>query len=156
MAEVEAEGDTIRRDLTTALGTTFATPFDRDDIFSLSRQLDDVVDAAQDALLGIAVFGGRENGHVRGMTEALMEGARALRDAVEALPSNAAITPMRKAKHVENAVASLYRYGVDLAIRQCEPAEAMRLTEVLGDLRHLGRERGRAADLLADIVVKEA
>lgn len=155
MAEVEADGDIIRRELTQALNQTFATPFDRDDIFALSRQIDDVIDAAQDALLAIAVFGNQESGHVWSMTEALAEGTRSLSAAVDVLPSSSAASLSRKAKKAENVVASLYRYGVDLGSRQLDPAGALRLREVLRELRQVGRCIGRAADTISDIVVKE-
>ena len=54
-----------------------------------------------------------------------------------------------------NVVASLYRYGVDLGSRQLDPADALRLREVLRELRQVGRCIGRAADTISDIVVKE-
>jgi hypothetical protein len=63
MARVEAAGDAARRRLAETLARTYATPWDRDDIFALSSALDDVADAAQQALLALAVFGGADFAH---------------------------------------------------------------------------------------------
>jgi|BEDMetMinimDraft_2_1075160.scaffolds.fasta_scaffold11622_2 uncharacterized protein Yka (UPF0111/DUF47 family) len=155
MAEVELRGDNIRRELTLTLAGTYATPLDRHDIFALSRQLDDVVDAAQDALLTIGVLGGPWTGHAEEMAYTVAEAAEALERAVAALPSPAARDLARKVKRCENIVGTLYRYGVDLAIRREAPQEALRLREVYAALREVGLSAGRAADLVSDVAVKE-
>lgn len=155
MAGIEAEGDALRRELTEALARTYATPFDRDDIFTLSSRLDDVVDAAQEALLALAVFGAGEFAHVQEGCLSLDEGARALRAAVGALPGPGAREPARRAKRCENTVANLYRYGVDLALRTRPLEEALRLREVLEEVRDVARAVALAADLVGDISVKE-
>src|SRR5512145_1598892 len=51
----ETEGDTITRDLVTLLNTQYVTPFDRDDIYLLATELDDIVDYLEEAsdLLGL-------------------------------------------------------------------------------------------------------
>jgi uncharacterized protein len=42
--KAEQEGDRITHDIVQRLNTTFVTPIDREDIYSLATQLDDVVD----------------------------------------------------------------------------------------------------------------
>ena len=51
----ETEGDTITRDLITLLNTQYVTPFDREDIYLLATEIDDVVDYLEEAsdLLGL-------------------------------------------------------------------------------------------------------
>ena len=51
----ETAGDAITRDLITLLNTQYVTPFDRDDIYSLATEVDDVVDYLEEAsdLLGL-------------------------------------------------------------------------------------------------------
>jgi uncharacterized protein Yka (UPF0111/DUF47 family) len=51
----ETEGDAITRDLITLLNTQYVTPFDREDIYSLATEVDDVVDYLEEAsdLLGL-------------------------------------------------------------------------------------------------------
>lgn len=51
----ETEGDGITRELITLLNTQYLTPFDRDDIYMLATEIDDVVDFLDEAsdLLGL-------------------------------------------------------------------------------------------------------
>src|SRR6187397_3614184 len=51
----ETEGDAITRELITLLNTQYVTPFDRDDIYLLATEIDDVVDFLEEAsdLLGL-------------------------------------------------------------------------------------------------------
>ena len=51
----ETEGDAITRDLITLLNTQYVTPFDRDDIYMLATEIDDIVDYLEEAsdLLGL-------------------------------------------------------------------------------------------------------
>jgi predicted phosphate transport protein (TIGR00153 family) len=51
----ETEGDTITRELITLLNTQYVTPFDREDIYLLATEIDDVVDYLEEAsdLLGL-------------------------------------------------------------------------------------------------------
>src|SRR3990172_11078268 len=46
LALKEKEADETRRILIDELNKTFVTPFDREDIFALSRSIDDVIDYA--------------------------------------------------------------------------------------------------------------
>ena len=51
----ETAGDVITRDLITLLNTQYLTPFDREDIYMLATEIDDVVDYLEEAsdLLGL-------------------------------------------------------------------------------------------------------
>jgi predicted phosphate transport protein (TIGR00153 family) len=51
----ETDGDAITRELITLLNTQYLTPFDREDIFQLATEVDDVVDYLEEAsdLLGL-------------------------------------------------------------------------------------------------------
>jgi predicted phosphate transport protein (TIGR00153 family) len=53
--QVETEGDDLTRNLITLLNTQYVTPFDREDIYLLATEIDDVVDYLEEAsdLLGL-------------------------------------------------------------------------------------------------------
>ena len=55
MKAVETQGDEITRDLIQLLNTQYLTPFDREDIYQLATEIDDVVDYLEEAsdLLGL-------------------------------------------------------------------------------------------------------
>jgi uncharacterized protein len=48
VVEREHEGDRLTREILVRLNSTFVTPFDREDIFTLASQLDDVTDAIEE------------------------------------------------------------------------------------------------------------
>ena len=47
--KAEQEGDRITHDIIRRLNTTFVTPIDREDIYSLATQMDDIVDYTEEA-----------------------------------------------------------------------------------------------------------
>src|SRR5262245_13468986 len=52
----EKEADEVRRILIDELNRTFVTPFDREDIFALSRSIDDVIDYADSTVSEMEVL----------------------------------------------------------------------------------------------------
>jgi predicted phosphate transport protein (TIGR00153 family) len=54
---VETAGDSITRDLITLLNTQYLTPFDREDIFMLATEIDDVVDYLEEASDLLSLYG---------------------------------------------------------------------------------------------------
>ena len=56
LALKEKEADEVRRTLIDELNRTFVTPFDREDIFALSRSIDDVIDYADSIVSEMVVL----------------------------------------------------------------------------------------------------
>lgn len=55
--ELEHQGDAILHEMLDALGRTFATPLDRDDLQKLCKRLDDITDLANAAARACVLFG---------------------------------------------------------------------------------------------------
>jgi predicted phosphate transport protein (TIGR00153 family) len=53
----ETKGDEITRELITLLNTQYITPFDRDDIYLLATEIDDVVDYLEEASALLSLYG---------------------------------------------------------------------------------------------------
>ena len=53
----ETTGDAITRELITLLNTQYVTPFDREDIYSLATEIDDVVDYLEEASALLGLYG---------------------------------------------------------------------------------------------------
>ena len=47
LTELEHEGDEVVREIVRRLNTSFVTPFDREDIYTLTNQLDDITDGIE-------------------------------------------------------------------------------------------------------------
>jgi uncharacterized protein Yka (UPF0111/DUF47 family) len=83
--QTEKKADELRRVLIEALNRTFVTPFDREDIFALSRSLDDMIDYANSTVEEMLLFQAPTNPHLVGMADALYEGAQHITAAVGTL-----------------------------------------------------------------------
>ena len=54
---VETAGDGVTRELITLLNTQYITPFDREDIYQLATEIDDVVDYLEEASALLGLYG---------------------------------------------------------------------------------------------------
>ncbi len=88
VSRFEQEADDIRRVLIDELNKTFITPIDREDIFALSRAIDDVVDHAKNTVKEMKIFGIDTNNHLSDMSELLERGAEELVSAMRHLKKN--------------------------------------------------------------------
>ena len=77
----EHEADTHKRELRRALTEAFTTPLDPEDIFELSRGLDEVMNSAKNAVREAEVMGTAPDPAIAEMARSLAEGTRHLADA---------------------------------------------------------------------------
>jgi hypothetical protein len=86
LKELEHKGDEHTHDIIRRVNSTFVTPFDREDIYRLAAQLDDVLDDVEAALDMIVLYGVKELPHeVVGMVEVLDRAAELTADAMPRL-----------------------------------------------------------------------
>ena len=82
---IEREADELRRILIEELDKTFVTPIDREDIFALSRAIDDVVDYANTTVDEMEIYEVKGDEHIKEMVNILRKAAREINDAVKIL-----------------------------------------------------------------------
>lgn len=70
---LEHEADEVRRVLIDKLNRSFVTPIDREDIFALSRAIDDILDYGYSTVDEMVTFSIEPNSHLRGMVTILRE-----------------------------------------------------------------------------------
>lgn len=152
----EQEADDIRRVLIDELNQTFITPIDREDIFSLSRAIDDVLDYAKNTVDEMQVFEVGSNEHLCEMAVLLKEGAQQLAAAMRHLKNNPNVASdyAVRAKRIENGMNEKYL----AALKDLFSGQDIRLMFSLREIyRHLNRSADRvdeAANIIGDIVVK--
>lgn len=152
----EQEADDIRRVLIDELNQTFITPIDREDIFSLSRAIDDVLDYAKNTVDEMEVFEVGSNEHLCEMALLLKEGAQQLAAAMRHLKNNPNVASEYavRAKRIENGMNEKYL----AALKDLFSGQDIRLMFSLREIyRHLNRSADRvdeAANIIGDIVVK--
>jgi predicted phosphate transport protein (TIGR00153 family) len=159
LKEIEREGDAARRILIDELLRTYATPFDREDLFALSRAIDDILDAANETAIELAIYKIGPPAGLGEMAKVLTEGARHISAAVGELldhPGVAAEHAVR-AKRSENRIDGLYHQAVgQLFDSDAEMNQILKAREIYRHLKNSADRIDRAADEISVIVIKRS
>ena len=157
--EIEREGDAKRRILIDELAHTYATPFDREDLFALSRAVDDILDAANETAIELSIYKIAPPEGLHEMAVVLVEGARHIRASVGELldhPGVAAEHAVR-AKRSENRIDSLYHQAVgSLFDSGDEISHILKSREIYRHIKNSADRIDRAADDISVIVIKRS
>ena len=157
--KAEQEGDRITHDIIKRLNTTFVTPIDREDIYGLATQMDDIVDFTEEAADFLGLY----------KIEAPMEQATALTKVLVAACEQlaAGLEHLRDFKDLDkywieihrlenegdrisrDAVASLFSNGID-------PMIVIRWKDIFAVLENAIDSTETAAQILEGIVIKNS
>jgi uncharacterized protein len=153
---MEKEADELRRQLIDALNRTFVTPFDREDVFSLSRALDDMIDYANTTVEEMMLFEVQPDAHLQHMAQALYEGAKEITMAVAELRhmNGQMQAHIIRAKKFENRMEHLYREALAELFRNLDIVSILKKREIYRHLSNAADRGDEAADILSDILVK--
>jgi len=156
----EKEADEVRRILIDELLRTFITPIDREDIFALSRAIDDVIDYANTTVDEMEILKVEPTPYMRRIASLLRDAAFEIHLGVQRLKDHPGVASdhAQRAKALENRVEQVYREA--LASLFSGPQDVEHIVEMLKMrevYRHLSNAADRgdeAANVIADIVVK--
>lgn len=160
VSRFEKEADEVRRILIDELNTTFVTPFDREDIFALSLNVDDVLDYANTTLDELELFKVKPNTYIQRMVSLLADAAMEIYRAVVRLTDHPSVANDHavRAKALENRVEHVYREALaDLFTTPEDIDGVMQILKLREIYRHLSNAADRgdeAANVIGDIVVK--
>lgn len=158
MATVEHVGDQQRAALVAALSASLTTPIDREDLFRMSRFIDDVLDELRDFVRESDLYGLADQSSVAPILEALTEGLGALQEALRQIvqrSTRAGMTTLA-AKKAGNRVRQLYQLELAELFRRPLDVELMKRRELLRRIDVVGIRLGEAADALADGIMKRS
>jgi len=156
----EKEADEARRILIDELNKTFITPFDREDIFALSRTIDDILDYAYSTVSEMEILKVAPTPFMQRMASLLRDAAYELSLAVNTLEEHPAVSNdhAQRAKALENRVESVYREALADLFSSVEDlahvVQVLKLREVYRHLSNAADRGDEAANVVADIVVK--
>ena len=158
--QAEKDADEVRRILIDDLNRTFVTPMDREDIFALSRAIDDVMDYAYTTVEEMEVLDVEPNDYLRRIVSLLQDAAVEIHLAMLRLKDHPGVASEHatRAKALENRVERVYREAVaDLFSGPEDVHHVMDMLKLRELYRHLSNcaDRGdEAANVIHDIVVK--
>jgi len=154
--QAEKAADEVRRRLIDALNRTFVTPLDREDIFSLSRAVDDMVDYAKSTVEEMTLFQVQPNPHLQNMATILFEGAQHITHAIASLnhmPDDIQ-NNIILAKKSENKMEHLYREALAELFKTTDVVTIIKMREIYRHLSNAADRGDEAADIISDILVK--
>lgn len=160
----EKEADEARRILIDELNRTFVTPFDREDIFALSRTIDDVIDYAYSTVDEMEILKVKPTSYMQRIASLLKDAAYELLMAVDRLEDHVGVAAdhAQRAKALENRVENVYREALADLFSEAKGNDNDAILKILKQrevYRHLSNAADRgdeAANVIADIVVKVA
>jgi len=144
--ELEHEADSCKRELQLALVRAFTTPYDAEDIYTLGRGIDWILNLSKDAVRESEVMSCPPDAHVAEMAALLHEGVGHIDEAVAALQERRAdaTTHADAAIKVERNIERIYRKAM------ADLLERDDLREVTAR-RELYRRFSRIAELLTEV-----
>jgi uncharacterized protein len=157
--KAEQEGDRITHDIIRRLNSTFVTPIDREDIYALATQMDDIVDYTEEAadFLGLYRIEAPME-QAQALTRVLVEACENLAEALERLRDFQGLEHYWIEIHrLENdgdrisrdAVASLFSNGID-------PMVVIRWKDIFAVLENSIDATETAAQIIEGIVIKNS
>lgn len=153
---IEQEADDIRRIIIDELNQTFITPIDREDIFALSRAIDDVCDHARNTVKEMEAFDVESDEYLIRMAELLQKGSGHLVSAIRHLKKNpnVAVEYAVRAKRIENKMNDIFINALAQLFSAGDVKSMLKYREIY---RHFNRSADRvddAANIISNIVVK--
>jgi hypothetical protein len=154
--DIEREADELRRVLIEDLDTSFVTPLDREDIFALSRVVDDIVDYANTTVDEMEIYEVGPDKHLREMVDILRKGAREIADAVKILKSypHIAMEHAIQAKSYENAMEKAYHVALADLFKRTDTVYMLKMRELYRHLSNAADRSDAAANIICSIVMK--
>jgi uncharacterized protein len=160
VSQLETEADEVRRILIDELNHTFVTPFDREDIFSLSLTIDDILDYAESTVDEMVMLNVKPNPYLERMVSLLSDAATEIYRGVQRLEDhpNVANDHAVRAKALENRMEGVYREALADLFKDPEDLDGimdmLKLREIYRHLSNAADRGDQAANVIGDIVVK--
>jgi uncharacterized protein len=160
--EFEHKGDEITHQIFKALGTTYITPFDREDIHILASKLDDILDYIQGAATRIVLYRvdsiSPESERLAALVyEAVVELNKAIPLLRDLRNADAIKESLVKINSMENEADDLFERAIANLFDTCkDPILLIKLKELLVSLETATDQCEDAANAIESIIVKNA
>ena len=160
--DIEHQGDDVAHTIIDQLNKTFITPFDREDIYALAKELDDVVDMINTILGRMVIY------KLSGVNENLAKFAVMIDDSVNALAL--AVKGMRNTKNSKSVLDACVEINrlenegdamrdkvlAELFEKEKDPITIIKLKEIYQDAETLLDICEDVAHVVESILVKQA
>ena len=155
---LEHRGDEHKRTLESALTTAFTTPLDPEDLYTLSRGIDWILNLSKDLVRESEVMATRPDAALVEMCQWLATAVHHLAEAVEGLGSRSpdATTKANEALRAERQIEKVYRDAMASLVAVEDLREVMARRELYRRMARIGEVVVDVAERVWYAVVKEA
>ena len=153
---LEEKGDTSRKLLIDELNKTYFTPIDREDLFALSRLIDEITDYTKTTVDGFRLFKILPNEHMITLTGTLFEMTVHIYNAVNRIEKHRSIArdEALKVKAMENVVYNQSHEALADLFENQDFRTIFKYRELYKHLQHTSEIADKAMDFLLNILVK--
>lgn len=158
IVDIERKGDLIRKKLIEGINGTFITPLEREDLYNLSRSIDNILDYSRTTAERIIDFNVEINSTIKLLVAELYEMAKLLVIAISHLENDNEKTTEAaiKIKKIENKIELYYRQAVAKLFDIDDVKEILKNREIYRHLSNAADKGDEVADELCQIVIKSA
>jgi predicted phosphate transport protein (TIGR00153 family) len=158
--EIEHKGDTKLHEIIDQLNTTFITPIDREDIYLLAQEIDDIIDLIENAIRNVEFY------QIREKKEFVVDFARLIVAAQAGLDELIACLPNPKnTAHFESLVIKIHGLEDEgdvlfqknirsLFKEEPDPINVIKWKDILEGLEEIMDKYQKVSDIVRGIVVK--
>jgi len=157
LKKIEESGDKARRELINTINSSLVTPLERQDLFSLSNVLDNILDYALNTADEMIIYEVYPDFYLTKMVEKLMRGVSYVEGAVEDLFRNKQISTnsIVKAKSMENEIEETYHEALASLFSGEDFKHMFKMREVLRHISNAADRIADAADIMGNIIIKD-
>jgi uncharacterized protein Yka (UPF0111/DUF47 family) len=154
--EIEQEGDLQRRILIDEINNAFVTPIEREDLFDLSRAIDDILDYARTTIEELQIYNVKPNEDIKAIINILVDMTNSLATAVHQLQyhKNISTEEAVKVKKFENKIEDLYRQSLARLFESDDIKYILKNRELYRHLSNAADKGDIAANIICHIIVK--
>ena len=155
LEEIEVEVDQMRHAMEEKLISSFSTPFDRQDIYSISRQMDYILNASKETAKEMYAFGVLPDPYIHAMSRYLLTGTECIARGIHGLDGDKAHVEeeIRHAREAYNALEDRYILAMAVLLKTSDAMLAIRTREIYHHLRDAGWAMRDTLDILHNAVI---
>jgi predicted phosphate transport protein (TIGR00153 family) len=154
---IEHQCDDLTHSVSTRLNKSFITPFDREDIYTLSGALDDIVDLIDDAARAMVMYDVHETtAHARNFAGVIERMAVQLHEVVSMLAKPNGISPRLVELHrLENEGDEIYYKAIaELFRSQTDALNVIKWKDIYEKLEAAVDRCENAANIIESVIIK--
>ena len=155
LVQIEQHADDQRHRMEAILVESFSTPFDRQDIYTISRQMDYVINWSLSTAEEMKAFKMEPDSAMLGMAEALLRGVKLLADAIRVMQTEPARaeTYVPRMRRTERDIDEVYVSALAKIFEEKDLRVSLKKREIYHHLRDAGRNLVATIDTLHRIIV---